>query len=157
MITVQKILFLRNVPLFSGMQPDALSQLAGIAEEIVYSQSDPIIVEGDHGEAMFLIVEGKVRIHRNNVTLAALGSEDYFGEMSILDGEPRSASATAESDCLLLRISQSDFQRILSGHFNVAITIIQTLTRRLRQMAEESAARAPDIDHGVEPENESDA
>jgi CRP-like cAMP-binding protein len=133
-ITVQKILFLKNVPLFSGMPPEDLGHLAGIAEEIVYSEGDEIIREGDHGDEMFLIVEGKVGIHRQSESLAVLVDRDYFGEMSILDGEPRSATATAQADCLLLRIRQTDFYGILERHSNVSLTIIHTLTRRLRQM-----------------------
>ena len=134
MITVQKILFLRNIPLFSGMPPDELSHLAGIAEEVVYPEGEVIIREGDHGEEMFLIVEGEIEIHRESKPLAVLKSHDYFGEMSILDNEPRSATATARADCLLLRIRQSDFYDILERHFNVALTIIHTLTGRLREM-----------------------
>jgi len=133
-ITVQKILFLRNIPLFSGMPPDELGHLAGIAEEVVYPEGEVIIREGDHGEEMFLIVEGEIEIHRESKPLAVLKSHDYFGEMSILDNEPRSATATARADCLLLRIRQSDFYDILERHFNVALTIIHTLTGRLREM-----------------------
>jgi len=114
------------------MAPTELSQLAGIAEEVVYSAEAPIITQDEHGDAMFLIAEGNVRIHKNNENLAILSVNDYFGEMSILDGEPRSASATAISDCLLLRINQEDFYQILSQRFDVALNIIQTLTRRLR-------------------------
>ena len=134
MITVQKILFLKNIPLFARMPPEELGYLAGIAEEIVYPEGETIIKEGDHGEEMFLIVQGKIEIHRNAESLAVLGSQDYFGEMSILDGEPRSATATAKADCLLLRIRQSDFYDMLERHFGVALTIIHTLTRRLRDM-----------------------
>jgi CRP-like cAMP-binding protein len=133
-ITVQKILFLRNIPLFSGMPPDELGHLAGIAEEVVYPEGEVIIREGDHGEEMFLIVEGEIEIHRESKPLAVLKSHDNFGEMSILDNEPRSATATARADCLLLRIRQSDFYDILERHFNVALTIIHTLTGRLREM-----------------------
>ncbi|HAA77290.1 TPA: hypothetical protein DCE37_19435 [Candidatus Latescibacteria bacterium] len=134
MITVQKILFLKNIPLFSKMPPEELGHLAGIAEEVVYSESDVIIREGDHGEEMFLIVEGQIEIHKGSESLAMLTRQDYFGEMSVLDGEPRSATATARADCLLLRIRQSEFYDILERHFNVALTIIHTLTRRLRDM-----------------------
>lgn len=132
MITVQKILFLQKIPLFGGMPPEELGHLAGIAEEVVYAEGEDVIREGEHGEEMFLIVEGSVEIRRGGESLAVLGSQDYFGEMSILDGEPRSATATAKADCLLLRIRQSDFYDILERHFNVALTIIHTLTRRLR-------------------------
>ena len=141
MITVQKILFLRNVPLFSGMPPGELSYIAGIAEEVVYPAGSPIIREGEHGDSMFLIAEGEVRIHRGEAQLAVLKRQDHFGEMSILDGEPRSASASAHTDCLLLRINQADFYDILSHHFEVALTIIRTLTRRLRKT---EAIRSPE-------------
>ena len=134
MITIQKILFLRNIPLFSGMPPSELTHLADITQEVVYTAKDTIIRQGEHGDSMFLIAEGEVRIHLGDTDLAVLKAKDYFGEMSILDGEPRSASATAVTDCLLLRINQTDFYSILSHHTEVALTIIRTLTRRLRQM-----------------------
>jgi CRP-like cAMP-binding protein len=133
MILVQKILFLKKVPLFSSMVPSELSQLASIAEEVVVPAGTEIIHQGDHGDSMFVIVEGEIKIHKDQSDLAWLKSQDYFGEMSILDGEPRSASATAQTDSLLLRIKQDDFYLILSKHFEVALNIIQTLTRRLRR------------------------
>ena len=144
MITVQKILFLRNVPLFAGMPPAELRHLAGIAEEVVYSAGEPIITGGEHGDTMFLIVEGEVRIHRDKEELAILKQKAYFGEMSILDGEPRSASVSAVTDCLLLRISQTDFYDILSRHFEVAMTIIRTLTQRLRESQAASMNPTPE-------------
>ncbi len=149
MITVQKVIFLRKVPLFSGMPPSELSHLAGIAEEYVFSTEETIITEGDHGDSLYLIVEGTVRVHRGAVTLAELGPDDYFGEMSILDGEPRSASVTANTDCSLLCISQADFHDILSRHHEVALTIIKTLTQRLR-VADETKAGAPQGEQNAE-------
>jgi CRP-like cAMP-binding protein len=148
-ITVQKVIFLRKVPLFSGMPPSELSHLAGIAEEYVFYTEETIITEGDHGDSLYLIVEGTVRVHRGAVTLAELGPDDYFGEMSILDGEPRSASVTANTDCSLLCISQADFHDILSRHHEVALTIIKTLTQRLR-VADETKAGAPQGEQNAE-------
>lgn len=147
MITVEKILFLRNVSLFSTMPPEELGALAGIAEEIVFSAEQCIIEEGDMGDTMFLIVEGEVNVHRGGDSLAVLKSQDYFGEMTILDGEPRSASVTALQDCLLLRINQTDFQSIVRRHANVALSIIRTLTRRLREM---DAGSKPDQGENTE-------
>ena len=125
------------------MPPGTLRHIAGIAEEVIYTTGDPIIQQGDHGDSMFLIVEGEVRIYQNSSDLATLKEQDYFGEMSILDGEPRSASAAAATDCLLLRINQSDFHDILSSHPEVALAIIRTLSQRLRNAGTPQKASPP--------------
>lgn len=133
MITVEKVVFLRAVPLFSGLGARELGHIAGIAEEVVYCARSRIISHGEHGDSMFLIAEGEVSVHIGQSQLATLGRNDFFGEMSLLDYEPRSASVTAVTDCLLLRIGQCDFQRVLFARAEVARAIIRTLTRRLRK------------------------
>ncbi len=133
MILVQKILFLKNVPLFSSMPPSDLSHLAKIAEEIIYQTGETIITQGEHGERLYLIVHGTVSVLQNGSPVATLSDTHFFGEMSILDGEPRSASVKATSDCLLLSISKDDFYTILSRYPKVSLHIIRTLTQRLRQ------------------------
>jgi len=134
MPTVEKVLFLKRVPLFSGMPTRDLVQVAGIAGEVLCEPEERIITEGEQGNAMFLIVEGEVSIHRGDQRLATLRAQDCFGEMSILDNEPRSASATALTDCLLLKVDQDPFHAILDQNADVALAIIRTLTRRLRSM-----------------------
>lgn len=133
MITVEKVVFLRAVPLFSGLGTSEVGRIAGIAEEVVYPARSRIISQGEHGDSMFLIAEGAVSIHIGESQLAVLRKNDFFGEMSLLDYEPRSASVTALTDCLLLRIGQRDFQRVLFTRAEVAQAIIGTLTRRLRK------------------------
>ena len=132
MILVEKVLFLKHVSLFSRMSVGDLGRVAEIAEEVVYTASSNIFREGDYGDTLFTIVDGSVQIDRRSESLALLQTRDYFGEMSILDGEPRSASATAVSDCLLLKISQEEFHDILSTHFDTALAVIKTLSRNLR-------------------------
>ncbi len=133
MILVQKILFLKNVPLFSSMPPGDLSHLAKIAEEMIYQTGETIITQGEHGERLYLIVNGTVTVLQNGECVATLSDTHFFGEMSILDGEPRSASVKAITDCLLLSISKDDFYTILSRYPEVSLHIIRTLTQRLRQ------------------------
>ena len=133
MIFVQKILFLKNVPLFSSMPPSDLSHLAKIAEEMIFQTGETIITQGEHGESLYLIVNGKVTVLQNGKQVAELSDAHFFGEMSILDGEPRSASVQALTDCLLLCISKDDFYTILSRYPEVSLHIIRTLTQRLRQ------------------------
>lgn len=132
MILVEKVLFLRHVSIFSRMSIADLGRLAEIAEEVVYPAESMIFREGEYGESLFLIVDGFVQIAHANEQLALLNPQDYFGEMSILDGEPRSATATAATDCLLLKIRQEDFHQVLSMHFDASLAIIKTLSRNLR-------------------------
>jgi CRP-like cAMP-binding protein len=83
---------------------------------------------------MFLIVDGEVSIERGETRLKILGPKDFFGEMSIIDGEPRSASALAQKDCLLLRIDKQDFQELLSTYNSAAVSVVRALNRRLRDV-----------------------
>ena len=133
MIIVEKILFLRHVPLFSTMPLNEIRRLAEIASEDVYSSGDPIIHQGEFGNSMYLIVDGEVRIHSGDTTLAVFKNGEYFGELSIIDGKPRSASVSALTDCLLLKIGKDKFHEILTVHSDSAMAVIQALTRDLRE------------------------
>jgi len=147
-ITIEKVLFLRNVALFASMPSRELGRIAGIADEVVYPAGSVVIKEGDYGDSMFLIVEGQVRIYRGEVELTTLGPRAYFGEMSILDGEPRSASAAAASDCLLLRINQADFHEILSANFEATLSIVRMLISHIRSF--EAVKYSPTAQAGKE-------
>jgi HEAT repeat protein len=132
MIAVEKMLFLRHVPLFSKMETSELTHVASIAREVTFPAGCRIIQEGEHGDHMFLIVDGEVLIRRGTTSVNTLGPRDFFGEMSIIDGEPRSATATAATDCFLLRIDKDDFQELLSTYNSVAISVARGLNQRLR-------------------------
>ena len=88
--------------------------------------------EGDVGDTLFFVIEGQVRIHRGDAELAVLGARQVFGEMALLDSEPRSATAVALGDVTLLKIQRDDFREILAEKSEIAQGIIQVLTRRLR-------------------------
>ncbi len=134
MIVVEKMLFLRHVPLFSKMETSELTHVASIAREVTFLAGARIIQEGEHGDHMYLIVDGEVVIQRGTTQLKTLHSTDFFGEMSIIDGEPRSASAIAQADCLLLRIDKDDFQELLSTYNSAAVSVARALTARLRDV-----------------------
>ena len=134
MIVVEKMLFLRQVPLFSNMATSELTQVASIAREVIYPAGSRIIQEGERGDNMFLIADGEVSIQRGETVLKTLHPKDFFGEMSIIDGEARSASALAQTDCLLLRIDRADFNDLLSTYNSAAISVIRALIQRLREV-----------------------
>ncbi|MBI5495898.1 MAG: cyclic nucleotide-binding domain-containing protein [Deltaproteobacteria bacterium] len=130
--TVEKVLFLKGVDLFSAIPGEDLSQIAQIADEVEMDSGETIFKEGDLGDSLYLIVSGKVRIHRGDKEIAVLGEKQVFGEMALLDSEPRSASVTATTDVSLLKITQEDFADILAEKGEIAQGIIKVLTRRLR-------------------------
>jgi CRP/FNR family cyclic AMP-dependent transcriptional regulator len=132
MITLAKLMFLRRFPFFERMSSKVLGLVASIAEEVVFPAGARIFDKGDPGDSMFLIVEGQVRIHVGDTQLSMLGAAEPFGEMGVLDGEPRSAAATAVSDCLLLRIRKDDFHRILFRSPEASLAVLKTLCLRLR-------------------------
>ena len=136
MILVQRILFLKNVPLFSTMPPDTLAWVAEAADETSCPSGQTIFEKGSEGDSMYVIADGSVRIHDGDKTLASLPQGAFFGELSILDGETRSASA--ETDCLLLVIRQNSFRRILSKQFDVTENLLKILVRRIREQSTHS-------------------
>jgi CRP/FNR family cyclic AMP-dependent transcriptional regulator len=131
--TVEKVIFLKGVDLFKSIPGEDLSHIAQITDEIEFGPSQMIFKEGDQGDAMYLIVDGKVRVHSGEQVFAELGQKQCFGEMAILDAEPRSASVTALSDLTLLKIQRDDFTEILAEKPEISQGIIKVLTRRLRE------------------------
>ena|SRR5215813_12870899 len=134
MLPIDKIAFLQNVPLFVGMTSQELMDVAEIAKEVNYSPDTTIIREDDIGDYMFILVEGEVIVHRGNIQIGKLRSREFFGEISIIDRGPRSASVTTRSNCQLLQIDQKDFWQILLAHNSLAISMVKVLAQRLRQM-----------------------
>jgi CRP-like cAMP-binding protein len=130
--TVEKVLFLKGVDLFSAIPGEDLAQIAQISDEVDLDAGESIFKEGDRGDSLYLIVIGQVRIHRGASEIAVLGERQVFGEMALLEGEPRSATATAVGECTCLRIQQEDFQDILAEKSEIAQGIIKVLSRRLR-------------------------
>jgi CRP-like cAMP-binding protein len=130
--TVEKVLFLKSVDLFRALAGEELAQIAEIAEEQPFAAGEQVFAEGEPGDALYLVVEGAVKVHRGQRQLAHLGVRDVFGEMAVLDSEPRSASVTAVKDAVLLKIARDDFRDILQERPEIGMGIVKVLSRRLR-------------------------
>lgn len=130
--TVEKVLFLKSIDLFSAIPGEDLAQVALIAGEESRDPGEEIFGEGESGDALYLVLDGKVRVHKGEKTIAELGERECFGEMAILDASPRSATVTTLSDVSLLKIAREDFQEILSEKPEIAQGIIHVLIKRLR-------------------------
>ena len=131
--TIEKVLFLKGVDLFKTIPAEELSHIAQITDEVEFADRATIFKEGDQGDAMYLIVLGRVKVHSGDHVYAELGTSQCFGEMSILDAEPRSASVTALDELTLLKIKREDFSEILAEKPEISRGIIKVLTNRLRE------------------------
>ena len=130
--TVEKVLFLKSIDLFSQIPGDNLAEVALIATEENRDAGEEILVEGELGDALYLILEGRIRLHHGDKAITELGERECLAEMALLDPRPELGSATAATAAQLLRISRQDFQELLVQSPEIALAIIKVLSRRLR-------------------------
>lgn len=138
LLLVEKVLILKSLSIFSDTPEHILADLAPLMEEEEYEKDTLIFKEGEFGDCMFIIHEGEVRIHKENVTLAFLNEKEVFGELALLDPEVRSASATASKSCILFRIDQEPLYEVIENRPEVARGFIKILCKRLRAQNEKS-------------------
>jgi len=124
---------LRTNELLAEMPDDMLQQIAGSIQEIRVKQGTTVFREGDDGDAVYFVVEGRVRIEKNGILLMSRLAGECVGELALIDEGPRSASVVAETDVLLLKWERADFQRTLAGSPGLASRILRILARKLRQ------------------------
>ncbi len=138
--TVEKVLFLKSIDLFSQIPGEDLAQIAQITDEVHFEEGDELFREGDPGDTLYFVIEGEVRVSKGGNELALLGERQVFGEMALLDSEPRSASIVSLSRLTLLRIARDDFNEILAEKTEIAQGVIKVLTRRLRHMLSQQSS-----------------
>jgi CRP/FNR family cyclic AMP-dependent transcriptional regulator len=131
-------LLLRNVPLFSVLPEGQLGLLTGLVTRKSYPRGATIISAGDLTDSLFVIISGRLKVMMSDdegreVILAILGSNEFFGEMGLLDDSPRSASVVALEACELLTLSKRDFKKCLSENFELSMAVMRGLVRRLRE------------------------
>ena len=129
---------LRNVPIFTDLKDSDLIKIASKMVPRVYEKGQMILLEESMGETFFIITQGAVKVTRlsadgREVILAILGESDFFGEMSLLDGEGRSANIVANEDAKVLTLSRNDFLDCLESYPKIAIALLEELATRLRK------------------------
>ncbi len=130
---LERITTLKKIDLFQSIPSKVLYHVSQITEEVEFMKDEVIFEDREFGDFMMVIAKGSVKIHKGEKTIVELGDGACFGEMAILDGEPRSATATALEDCILFKITQRDFSQVLSNQNEVMTGIIKILTKRLRE------------------------
>jgi CRP-like cAMP-binding protein len=137
--TIEKVIFLQTIDVFSEVPTEQLSSLAAIAEEVQYIKGDVIYNENDESDALYLVLDGKVRLHRGEKEISSAGKMNAFGTWALFDEEPRVVTATVDEDSNLLRVDREDFIDLLADHVQIAQGVIKTMVKRLRGLVERVA------------------
>ena len=132
--TVEKVLILKTVNVFSQTPDEVLADVADLLEPVDYAPDEPIIRKGDPGDSLYIIVDGRVSVRDGAVELTTLGARDVFGEMALLDTEPRSATVVALEPARLFRLAQGPFFELIDQRPEVVNGVLRVLVRRLREL-----------------------
>ncbi|OLP16448.1 transcriptional regulator [Leptolyngbya sp. 'hensonii'] len=132
--SVDRLLFVRGVPMFKELRDDFLVRLASIMDEISFPAKHTIFTQGQEGKSLYIVVSGQVLVHIGSQELAQLEQGTCFGEMSLFDAEPRSASVTTLAPCECLVLTQQQLYDAIEETPGIAINIIRLLTRRIREL-----------------------
>ena len=123
---------LRAVPLFQGMTDQALEAVAALANEVAIADGATVTREGDPGDSFFVIVDGGLRISRHGETIRDLGPGDFLGEISLVDGRPRTATAVAVGPVNAIVIERPAFLELMDRFGAVRLGILMALSDRIR-------------------------
>jgi CRP/FNR family cyclic AMP-dependent transcriptional regulator len=137
MLTViEKVIFLQNIDVLAEVPTEALAALAAIAEEVSYASGENIYKENDSPDALYFVLDGRVRLHKGDQNIVTAENKQAFGTWALFDESPRLATATVEEDCDLLRIDRDDFIDLLADNVQITQGVLKMMARRLRGLVE---------------------
>jgi CRP/FNR family transcriptional regulator, cyclic AMP receptor protein len=130
--------FLRRVPLFAGLTESQLEILASGTVRRNYPKGRTIVAEGEPSQSLYILLSGRAKVQRSDtegkeVILAVLMSGEFFGEMSLIDDAPRSASVITLESCDFLAINKENFKAMLNQNADLGMAVMRGLVRRLRE------------------------
>jgi CRP/FNR family transcriptional regulator, cyclic AMP receptor protein len=137
-MTTQTADFLATIPLFSGLPPEELERFAELTRERSYPKGSVILFQDDPGDSLFVLRDGRVKVvligeDGREVILGVLEPGAHFGELALIDDQPRSAHVIAMEDAQLLVLRREDFKRRVEANPTVAWALLSELSRRLRR------------------------
>jgi len=125
---------LEQVPLFAGISAAGIEELGAIANDVEVRAGTVLTHEGAREGFFFIVVDGTVRIERGGDFVNTLGPGEFFGEIALLDGGPRTATAVAETTCRLLSMTYQMFHELLDASPEIRTAILEGVGRRLREL-----------------------
>lgn len=129
---LERVIVLKNTPLFAETPENVLTSIVPIMNEVTYHEGQEVFQKGAIGNCMYVIYSGEIGIVDHDVLFATMSKGDIFGELALLDSEPRSATALAKSDVLLFRIDQDDFYDLMEERDELLRSVLRILCQRIR-------------------------
>jgi len=131
-------LLLKNVPLFAVLHANQLGLLTSVVIRRSFPRGATVMAAGDATDSLYVVISGRLKVLMSDdegreVILTMLGPNEYFGEMGLIDDSPRSASVITLEACELLVLSKRDFRSCLAENFEMAMTVMRGLVKRLRE------------------------
>lgn len=133
---IEKVIFLQDIDVFKDVRVEDLAYLAAIAEEVTFIENDTIYEMNEIADSLYLVINGRIRLHRNGEEIAVTGQREAVGTWSLFDNQPRVATATALEETETLKIARDDFYDLLSDHVRIAEAVLRSLARRLRALSD---------------------
>jgi CRP/FNR family cyclic AMP-dependent transcriptional regulator len=134
------IRLLKDVPLFGALTRPQLARLADIAREVTYGPGRMLVRDGTPGVAFYVITEGRAKVIKGKIAsargAATLGPGDFFGELALLDGGPRTASVVADGAITTIRIERAPFRSLLKDEPDIALKLLEGMAKRMRGMVQ---------------------
>ncbi|MEO8701899.1 MAG: cyclic nucleotide-binding domain-containing protein [Kofleriaceae bacterium] len=132
--SLDRALALRGAPLFAGLSAEALIPVAALCTEVRLGPDDTLFRAGELGDAMYVVVDGSVRVVVGTEVITLLGRGECVGEMAALDWEPRSATVVADGPALLVRLGRNELMDLLRDHPELVRSLALVLANRIRAM-----------------------
>jgi len=130
----ERMRFLRSVPLFGELPGEDLRTIAEIVETVEHPKGTVVFHKGDAGDDLYVILRGKIAIRDGKTELATLGPREFFGELAVIDREPRNADAVTLEDAQLLRLRGADLTELMHRRPQIQEQFLIVLARRLREV-----------------------
>jgi len=131
------IALLKEIPIFSDLNEEEIKEIFNISSIKKFEKNDVVLLQHEPGDSLFILLQGKVKVvlfskDGKEVILSTLSRGDYFGEMSLLDGKPRSASVIASEDSEFIILKREKFIKLIKNYPNIALKLLSEFSRRLR-------------------------
>jgi CRP-like cAMP-binding protein len=135
----QTVLVLSGIPLFDDFSKKHLNRLASETDELSFGPGEAVVKEGDLGETLFVVLEGEGKVVRDGRKVGAVLPGDFFGELSAIDGGPRTASVVALTQLRVLRLFRRTLMSLIEDEPQVTLKLLDGIVRRVRQIDRRNA------------------